>query len=294
MAIHNCRHCGAIIPYENAPCPNCARNRAAEKGQGSDTLNTAGAGCLAALAGPLLKLLKFFGIFLILSAVIWAILFFTFDVYKIDYTVASEASRTAEEFESYLLDLDDKREVWEIRYDKKNTDMFGRLAFWDKTSYTIRYNKGETASHTTFIFEGESLGTGLADGTYILTKIDGADVLIDEGSRLIYKSDSEFYKTYAPKLQEISHDALLEKTLAQTKGGKHGLVETDPPMEAIFTEKAAITARLARNNPDVLMDHGFEARCSTDESDVWDIYKFTYYYQNSVRDLKTDGYTYAK
>ena len=65
-------------------------------------------------------------------------------------------------------------------------------------------------------------------------------------------------------------------------------------MEAIFTEKAAITARLVRNDPDALMDHGFEARCNIGDSDEWDVYKFTYYYQNSVRDLKIDGYTYAE
>ena len=295
MAIHNCRHCGAILPYENAPCPNCARKRAAEKGQGSgSTPNTAGAGCLAALARPLLKLLKIFGVFLIISAVIWVILFFVFDTYKIDYTVVGESTRTAEEFESFLLDFDSKRDVWEIQYDKKDSGIFGRLSLGNNDSYTIRYNKGETASHTTFIFDGENLGTGLPDGTYILTKLDGADVLIDEESKLIYKADSEFYKTNAPKLQTITHDALLTKIFEQTEGGEHGLVETDPPMEAIFTDKAAITARLVRNDPDALMDHGFEARCNIGDSDEWDVYKFTYYYQNSVRDLKTDGYTYAE
>ncbi len=46
MAIHNCSHCGAILTYENTPCPNWARKRAAEKGQGpGSTTNTAGAGC---------------------------------------------------------------------------------------------------------------------------------------------------------------------------------------------------------------------------------------------------------
>ncbi len=296
MAIHHCRHCGAIIPYDDSRiCPNCARKREAEKGQGSGTtINTAGAGCLAALARPLLKLLKIFGVFLVFSAVIWVILFFVFDTYKIDYNVVGESTRTAEGFESFLLDFDNKRDVWEIQYEKKDTGIFGRLSFGNEGSYTIRYNKGETASHTTFIFEGENLGTGLPDGTYILTKIDGADVLIDDNSKLIYKADSEFYTTNVPKLQAITHDELLSKITKQTEGGEHGLVETDPPMEAIFTEKAAITARLVRNDPDVLMDHGFEARCNTSDSDEWDVYKFTYYYQNSVRDLKTDGYTYAE
>lgn len=295
MAIHNCRHCGAILPYENAPCPSCARKRAAEKQQGpGSTTNTAGAGCLAALAGPLLKLLKIFGVFLIIGAIIWVILFFVFDTYKIDYTVVGESTRTAEEFESFLLDFDSKRDVWEVQYDKKDSGIFGRLSSGNNGSYTVRYNKGETASHTTFIFDGENLGTGLPDGTYILTKIDGADVLIDENSKLIYKADSEFYKTNSPKLQAITHDALLGNIIEQTEGGEHGLVETDPPVEAIFTEKAVITARLVRNDPDVLMDHGFEARCNMSDSDEWDVYKFTYYYQNSVRDLIIDGYTYAE
>ena len=91
------------------------------------------------------------------------------------------------------------------------------MSLGNNGSYTIRYNKGETASHTTFIFDGENLGTGLPDGTYILTKLDGADVLIDDNSKLIYKADSEFYKTNAPKLQAITHDALLTKIIEQTE-----------------------------------------------------------------------------
>lgn len=294
MAIHNCRHCGAILPYENAPCPNCARKRAAEKQQGSGVgSGNSGSGCLTALAGPLLKLLKVFAILLAISVIIWVILFFVFDVYKIEYTVVGESARTAEEFESFLLDFDSKREVWEIQYDKKDPGIFGRLSSGNNGSYTIRYNKGETASHTTFIFDGDNLDTGLPDGTYILTKIDGADVLIDDSNKLIYKADSEFYQINAPKLQVITHDVLLAKIFEQTEGGEHGLVETDPPMEAIFTEKAAITARLVRNDLNELMDSGFEARYNIGDSDEWHVYKFTYYYSNSVRDLKIDGYTYA-
>lgn len=276
-----CPGCGSRLPYEGAQCTTC----------GYHGINKAGAGCLAAIAGPLLKLLKGFGILLIISAVIWGILFFVFDTYKIDYTVVGESSRTAEEFEAFLLDFDGKREAWEIQYDRRKNGTLGRLS--SDGSYTIRYNKGETAAHTTFVFEGESLGTGLSDGTYILTSLDGADVLINGNEKLIYKEDSEFYKTYAPKLQAITHDALLTEILASTEGGEHGLVETDPPTEAIFTKSAAVTARLVRNDADALMDHGFEARLNTD-GDAWDVYKFTYYYANSVRDLDTDGYTYAE
>lgn len=294
MAIHNCRHCGAIIPYENAPCPNCQRKRDSENRQGTSSTSYSGSGCLTALAGPLLTLLKVFGVLLIISVVIWVILFFVFDTYKIDYTVVGESTRTTEEFEAFLLGFDSKRDVWEIQYNKEESGIFGHLPFGDKDSYTIRYNKGETASHTTFVLEGKNLGTELSDGTYILTTIDGVDVLIDENSKLIYKSDSELYKANAPKLQEITHDDILGKIIEQTEGGEHGLVETDPPMEAIFTEKAAITARLVRNDFNELMDHGFEARYNTSDSNEWDVYKFTYYYANSVRDLKIDGYTYAE
>ena len=299
MAIHTCRHCGAIIPYDDSRCcPNCARKREAEKQwreSGSDVKpNAAGAGCLAALAGPLLKLLKGFGIFLVFCGIIWVILFFLFDVYKIDYTVVDESPRAAEEFESMLMNLDDQNDVWELQYDKEDSGIFGRLPFGNKRSYTIRYNKGETSSHTTFVFDGENLGTGLPDGTYILTKIDGEDVLIDGNSNIIYKSDSDFYKTNAPKLQSIEYDELIGKLMQRTKGGKHGLVETDPPTEAIFTEKTAITARLVRNDLNKLMDSGFEARYNDSDNNKWEMYKFTYYYQNSIRDLKTDGYTYAK
>lgn len=293
---YKCRQCGQPILFQTARCPYCERMRGAdeqrEAGQRRVQYNAAGAGCLAELAKPLRKLLKAFGILLAISAVIWMILFFVFDVYKINYTVADEAARTAEEFEFYLLNLDNKWDVWEIQYDKKNAGILGRLAFWEKASCTIRYNKGVNASYTTFIFEGENLGTGLPDGTYILTKVDFADVLIDKNNKRIYKADSKFYQTYAPKLQAITHDALLGVIMEQSKGGEHGLVETDPPTEAIFTEKAAITARLVRNNPEALMDQGFEARVNSG-GDEWGVYKFTYYYSSAVQDLNIAGYTYA-
>ena len=109
MAIHYCRHCGAIIPYGNSNCcPNCARKRADEqrwRESGKEVRpNAAGADLLKALAKPLLKLLKIFGVFLIISAVIWVILFFVYDVYKIDYSVVSESTRTVDGFTSFLLD----------------------------------------------------------------------------------------------------------------------------------------------------------------------------------------------
>lgn len=299
MAIHHCRHCGTIIPYgDSRICPNCAQKREAERQwreSGKEVRpNAAGAGLLKALAKPLLKLLKIFGVFLIISAVIWVILFLVFDVYKIDYTVVDESTRTVEGFESFLLDMDNNRDVWEVRYEKKNAGIFSRLAFWENDFCTIRYNKGENASHTTFVFEGENLGTGLPDGTYVLTKIKGIDVLIDKNNKLIYKADSEFYKTNATVLQEFTHDALIGKILEQAEGGEHGLIDTNPPTEAIFSEKTAITARLVRNNPNALMDHGFEARCNIGNSDEWEIYKFTYNYSDAVYDFNIADYTYAE
>ena len=87
---------------------------------------------------------------------------------------------------------------------------------------------------------------------------------------------------------------LIDKILKETEGGEHGLIDTNPPTEAIFTEKAAITARLVRNNPNALMDHGFEARCRIGDSNEWEVYKFTYNYSNAVYDFNIDGYTYAE
>lgn len=291
-----CRQCGQPILFETALCPYCQRKRAAERQREADNQkvrpNPAGAGCLEALARPLLKLLKIFGVFLIFSAVIWVILFFVFDVYKIDYAVVGESTRTAEKFESFLLSMDDNRSIWEIRYEKKNAGVFSRVAFWNQHSCTIRYNKGTNVSHTTFIFEGENLGTGLPDGTYILTKINWEDVLIDKNNKLIYKADSAFYQTNAPKLQAFLHDALLGKLFEQMKDGEHGLVETNPPTEAIFTENAAMIAELVRNNPNVLRNQGFEARCNIG-GDVWEVYQFTYP-SGSAQDPRTDGYTYAE
>ena len=215
-------------------------------------------------------------------------------MYEIDYTVVSESARTVDEFKSFLLDMDNDRDTWEVRYEKQNAGIFSRLAFWDKASCTIRYNKGTNASHTTFVFEGENLGTNLPDGTYVLTKIDGIDVLIDKGKKLIYQADSELYKANAPILQEFAHDALIDRILGQMKDGEHGLVDTNPPTEAIFTENAAITARLVRNNANVLMDSGFEARCNTGDGNEWEVYYFNYNYASAVHDFNISGYTYAE
>ena len=145
-------------------CSECAKRKGITDGpQNTGAIDT------QMLGGCLLKLLKAFGILMAISAVVWVVLFFAFDAYKIDYTVTGEASRTAEQFESFLMEMDNKKDVWEIQYDKKKTDILGRVAFWDKDSYTIRYNKGDTTPYTTFVFAGENLGTELPDGTYTLT-----------------------------------------------------------------------------------------------------------------------------
>ena len=268
-------------------CSECAKRKGITDGpQNTGAIDT------QMLGGCLLKLFKAFGILMAISAVVWVVLFFAFDAYKIDYTVTGEASRTAEQFESFLMEMDNKKDVWEIQYDKKKTDILGRVAFWDKDSYTIRYNKGDTTPYTTFVFAGENLGTELPDGTYTLTQIDGANVLVDESNKLIYKAGSEFYKTYAPKLQAIKHDALLGKLFEQVEGGEHGLVEEDPPKEAIFTDNAAITARLVRNDPSILMDHGFDAMIDHADSNQWA--KYTFSYNGLAGDKKFDGYTYAE
>lgn len=292
MAIHYCRHCGAIVPYENARCSSCEQKRLNEK-RANATSPIVHNSILTIIAPYLFKLVIAMGIFLIFSALIWVGLFFTFDTYKIDYQIIDEAHRSESQFKQYLLNLDNQREVWEIHCENKNTALLGRIAFWKQNSYTIQYNQGETTPYTKYILNGYDLGSEFIDGTYILTKIDGKQVLIDDQNHLIYPSNTEFFKSYVPILKKLSHDSILNQIIEKVKEGKHGFVEKDPPMEALFNEEAAIHARLVRNDYNVLMDHGFEARIKLG-NDEWDLYRFTYYYANDIKDLKLDGYVYAE
>lgn len=66
-----------------------------------------------------------------------------------------------------------------------------------------------------------------------------------------------------------------------TEGGEHDFFEIDLPLENIFTEYATINARLFRNNSNKLICNLFEERRTTSEKNECEVYKFTYYYENS-------------
>jgi len=67
------------------------------------------------IGGCLLKLLKAFGILMAISAVVWVVLFFAFDAYKIDFTVTGEAWGTQGHLKSYFWNMEETKVVGEIR-----------------------------------------------------------------------------------------------------------------------------------------------------------------------------------
>jgi len=143
-------------------------------------------------------------------------------------TADREADRSAEEYQNYLQSLDEGHLNWHMSYEKEKSDMMSYLGDWvlrkDKsTGYSMESYTFEGGTALCYRFEGDDAGTGLPDGRYMLTQVDGVNVLLDEDKERIYKQDTEFYTTYAPALQALSHDAALGVALERVSGGEHAL-----------------------------------------------------------------------
>lgn len=142
-------------------------------------------------------------------------------------SASKESSRSSEEYQNYLMSLDTEYFGWHVTYEKSPTDMMSylsKLIGRDKaTGYTIGCYTFDGNTAFEYRFEGNDAGTGVPSGWYMLTKIDGINVLIDKDKEIIYKQGTEFYDAYAPKLQALTHDLELSAVLEQVDGGEHAL-----------------------------------------------------------------------
>lgn len=214
-----------------------------------------------------------------------------------DWTFASadkEVSRTAEEYKTYLLSLDNSHRNWHMYYENKPSDMTSYLKekFLGKDcgiGYGMECYNNENGTVLYYYFDGDDAGTGIPYGEYIIMQLDGINVLVDDDNEIIYKQGSEFYDTYASKLLSLAHDSILSAVLARVEGGEHALSDMD--ME--FIRKDTTTVYSYMLSDDITKISGGEFRAATLNPENNSIEQWFFSYDNSEYypdDL--DGYEY--
>ncbi len=204
--------------------------------------------------------------------------------------IVSESTLSAEQFESTILATDTKYNSVSLykTVEKPNflTSVLGdpesTVSISTGTIYGKRYWK--------YRFNGEDMGTGLPDGEYILTNYKGQNVLSNSVTRRIYKEDSEFYQTYAPKLKEISFDGVMQGILEQVKDGNRGTNGSDAyPLEIATKDNIYIWANLSPDYTGKVNGDG-GAIITRDAEDLREVYRF--YTGEDDWEYDFEGYTY--
>ena len=208
-------------------------------------------------------------------------------------TADKQSDRSVEEYQNYLLSLDDEYFSWSFTYEKSPTTMMNYLAKFIKLdkmeSYTVGGYNVEGGAVYDYLFEGYDAGTGLADGRYTLTKIDGINVLIDEENKTIYKEGTEFYDTYAPKLRELTHDKTVDSVLEKTTGGEHAIYNGSVPLEYILKDNSMVFAYLYSDDTN---GNEFRAITTYPEEQMEERW-FFYYRTDDYYPDDWEGFTYA-
>ena len=168
-------------------------------------------------------------------------------------TADQEPVRSAEDFRSYLLGLDNAYPNWHMTYENAPSDMMSYLGDVvlhrnKATGYTLECYTVDGNPVMCYRFEGNDAGTGIPDGAYMLAKVDGAHVLLDEDKEIIYKQGTEFYDTYAPKLQALSHDNELTAAMERVDGGEHAIHDSALPLEFIRKDNAMLYAYMLEDD----------------------------------------------
>ena len=156
-------------------------------------------------------------------------------------------------------------------------------------SYTVGGYNVEGGTVYDYRFEGDDAGTGIPDGWYTLTKLDGITVLIDEDNKSIYKEGTEFYDTYAPKLRELSHDKTVESVLKKTTGGEHAIYNGSVPLEYIQKDNSMVFAYLYSDDTN---GNEFRAITTYPEEQLEERW-FFYYRTDEYYPDDWEGFTYA-
>lgn len=208
-----------------------------------------------------------------------------------------ESSRTYEDYQNYLLSLDNDNPNWHMTYEKEPADMLhwlGKLFGSDKTeSYTINAYSTPDGFVYDYRFEGCDAGTGIPDGWYTLTVLDGIEVLIDDTNEKIYKQGTAFYDAYAPKLLALNHDETLNVILSRTTGGEHALSgSNDFWME--FARKDGSMVYAYMQPDDVNKVNGGEFRAITNHFNEQMTERWYFSYSDYVYEADDlEGYVYS-
>ncbi len=214
-------------------------------------------------------------------------------------TADKEAARTMDEYKEYLLTLDTEHASWFMYYKKEPADMMSylgeRLGQESNVGYSIeRYGKDDQTV-LIYSFEGEDAGTGLPDGEYVLIKLDGVDVLIDDENELIYKQGTEAYDTYAPKLLALTHDVAVSALFEKVDGGEHALSgSNDFWMEFARKDNTMIYSYMLAEDESKI--NGGEFRAITTHPDEIVTEKWTFSYRDSdyVYTPDVEGFEYSE
>ncbi len=214
------------------------------------------------------------------------------------YTDADkESDRSAEDYQNYLLSLDTQKPHWSMSYAKAPTDMrsflIEMLPGQDlEIGYSINCYNSDNGNSYTYRFEGDDAGTGVPDGRYTLTTLDGVKVLIDGDHKTIYKQGSEFYETCAPKLLALSHDKELAVILERVNGGEHALSGTnDFWMEFLRKDGTMLYSDMMSDDVSQVYG-GFRAVTYYPDDQMKESWSFDYDdYDYPANDL--EGYTYS-
>ncbi len=236
-------------------------------------------------------LLPFLALIIIIAGV-FSVYNYIDDEYNVlYYTVADkEASVSLEEYEKFLMSLDTDNKYWEVSFTKKKTDFISYLKSFSLYSYTIKGQTHDGISTYWFDFHGESLGTGLPDGEYILTELDGEAVLIDGSTNTIYRADTEFYKANADKLKALTFDKFMLEALAAVEGGEHAVFTSGAsPTEFIKSENAILYSPLPSSEKS---EYGSMACAMVNFPDKLERDQYYFEYSDKKELIDLEGYTY--
>ena len=220
--------------------------------------------------------------------------------YKGEWTSATadkQSGRSAADYQNYLLSLDTEYKYWNIAYEKAPATLWNYLLGFVNLDKAEGYSLGgynvEGGNVYDYRFEGDDAGTGIPNGWYTLTKLDGINVLIDEDNETIYKEGTEFYDTYAPKLKALAHDSALDAILEKTKDGEHAMSgSNDSWMEFIRKDNTMVYSYMLSDDETKISGDKFRAITTHPEEKTEERWIFSYGDSEYVPD-DWDGFVYA-
>ncbi len=196
-------------------------------------------------------------------------------------TADKEAARSAEEYQTYLMSLDAEHSYWHMTYEKEPTDMMSYLGQTFGRDKTIGYSMGgynsESGRTFEYRFEGDDAGTGMPDGQYTLTTLDGIGVLIDDTNEKIYKQGTAFYDAYALKLLALSHDKALAAVMERVADGEHAMSgSNDFWLEFIRKDQSMLYSYMLAKDESKISGGEFRAVTNYPEEHMRELWIFSY------------------